>query len=118
MERWSHEEGKSDLQQSAVGGQLEAREGRLVEVREGVMARDVVWNSDGVHIPGVATVDPDFEKIRGTVMYRGEWFIWIAEVTPRGWLVWIRHPFTGRQTSWEGPTFNLVLEVAVAVKNH
>lgn len=75
----------------------------------------------GVRILRGATVDittPD-APISGTafIAIRGEVFNWTAVVTPRGWSVEVQS-MNGRTTCWEGPTFNLHLEVLAAVRRH
>lgn len=82
-----------------------------------------VWTVDGVtiwnlvspqfigmelHIHGLAKSGGDLVPYR---MYR-----WTATVTPNGWKVWIVSDTTNRTEMFQGATFNLVLEVAAAIK--
>lgn len=74
-----------------------------------------VWNVDGVAVGSVS-----MNRWEGMQMFttgfglrHGRLFQWEATVTPQGWNVSITAS-TGRIGEWQGPTFNLPLEIAAA----
>lgn len=74
------------------------------------------WNFDGVRIPGLFKADSEW--VHGIAVKGDEHFAWMAKATPQGYYVEVRTMRTGRRSSWTGPTFNMMLEVAAAVRRH
>ena len=78
----------------------------------------LIWNSDGVLIHGTTQNRFDGQQMTtvGMAMYRNSWVTWEATVTPQGWYVTI-YTSTGNRGSVQGATFNIVLEVVMAIKH-
>jgi hypothetical protein len=81
-----------------------------------------VWHLDNVRIFRNATIDLEKDAtITGTALLVTsvgvEAIEWKAVAIPTGYRVMVRSQ-TGRQSMYEGPTFNLILEVAAAIRRH
>jgi hypothetical protein len=82
-----------------------------------VQSMNIVWQQDRVSISGIATAK--FEQtqlwVSGTGWNKDIPFDWTATALSTGWLVEITR-FSGKVGQYQGATFNLPLEIAVAVK--
>jgi hypothetical protein len=77
-----------------------------------------VWNHDGVRVLDVMNVAADGQVIKGHALKDpGLYNIyeWEARVNPHGWEI-VTRTNSGRTESFQGSTFNLVLEVATAIR--
>lgn len=78
----------------------------------------MIWDFEGVKVTDI--VHSHFEEmslvVEGVGEYKNELFTYTASVTPQGWLVKITPWSRPRRGEWQGPTFNLPLEVAAAVR--
>jgi hypothetical protein len=79
-----------------------------------------IWNHDGVRVLDVMTIAADGQVIKGHAIKDGERALyhvyeWEARVNPQGWEI-VTRTNSGRVESFQGSTFNLVLEVATAIR--
>lgn len=84
----------------------------------------VLWKLDGVEVIATGIVETGDALIRGFAtkevrkgglghLYRYEW---MATPTSRGWEIWTKTWASHRKEMYTGPTYNLGLEVAAAVR--
>jgi hypothetical protein len=84
----------------------------------------IAWHHDGVKIPALMNVDTTVTTtfITGTALrLRGNddinrLYHWSAWVTAQGWEVEVIEDTTNRRELFCGNTFNLLLEVAAAIR--
>jgi hypothetical protein len=78
---------------------------------------NIVWNQDRVTISSI--VIAEFEQtqlwVSGTGWNKDIPFDWTATALQNGWLIEITR-YSGKVGQYQGATFNLPLEITVAVK--